>query len=432
MKIINIGIIGLGNVGGGVVKSLIEKKYMIFEKTGIHVNVLKVYDKMSKRYRELKISSGVAAKSVDEILNNPDIDIIVELVGGIHPAREIILKAIKNGKHIVTANKALLARNGSEIFKSAMDSGLDVGFEASVCGALPVIKALKESFAASRLNTLYGIVNGTSNYILTRMAMDNYSFSEAVREAQNKGIAERDPSLDIDGEDACHKLCILAMLGFGVDVKPQDIYVEGIRGIELQDINYARDWNYEVKLLAIAKRYDNKISLRVHPTLIPEQHLLSAVKYEYNAVFLVGDMIGDSMIYGKGAGRFPAASAVLSDILDISRNIILSGGKKKNVINKQNRAQGGKIADIGDLTARYYVRFQAIDRPGVLKGIASILAKNKISIATVSQKERKEGTVVPIIMLTHEANESSMNKALKEIDRMSFIKKRSVRIRIEK
>ncbi len=434
MKIINVGIIGLGTVGSGVAKALIEKRKLIENKTGISIKLVKVCDKDPRRAGYLRLPKQIVAKNSDEILNAADIDIVVELIGGIQNARKIILKAFKNRKHVVTANKALLAECGREIFEAASKHSLLIGFEASVCGAIPAIKTLKESFVANRINAMYGIVNGTCNFVLSKMADENCTLKAAVNYAKVKGIAEADPTLDLEGIDSAHKLSILAMLCFGCLARQKDIYIEGIKNIEFQDIVYARAWGYDIKLLAIAKRYFNSLQLRVHPTLLPLRYLLSSVKNEDNAIFIRGDMIGRSLLYGKGAGSLPAASSVISDIIDISRNIDNFDLKDKSIYSRIEFKSSDikKISKIGDLLTRYYVRFSAIDKPGVLAAISSILAKNGISIATVSQKERKKGQAVPIVMLTHEAKESSMNRALKSINKLGFIKKKSVRIRIER
>ncbi|MFH1790919.1 MAG: homoserine dehydrogenase [Candidatus Omnitrophota bacterium] len=431
MKGINVGIIGLGTVGGGVVRALIEKRQLLRHRCGVGVNLTAVFDSDKKAYKRLRVARGIIAGSADEILDNARIDVVVELIGGIRPARDIILRALDAGKYVVTANKALLAEYGERIFRAARDHDRYIGFEASVCGAMPVIKLLRESFSANRLQALYGIVNGTSNFILTDMSEKQHGMGEALGRAKEEGIAEADPGLDIDGLDACHKLCILAMLAFGVFIRPSDVYVEGIKDVDQADILYARSWGYEIKPLAIAKRTGNRLELRVHPTLIPHRHLLSAVKGADNAVFIKGDMIGDAMIYGKGAGRLPAASSVLSDIMDIAR-YAGSGTPVGDRHLLPDNIHAGKISRIGDLVTRYYLRFSAIDKPGVLAGISSILAKNKISIATVTQKGRKERQIVPVVMLTHEAKESSMNRALGEINRLNFIKRKTVKLRIER
>ena len=432
MKNINVGIVGLGTVGGGVVRALFEKRSLLEDRTGLSVRLIKVFDKDTKKLSKLKIPRHLVAKNVNDLIKDENVDIVVELIGGIHPAREIILNSLRSGKHVVTANKALLAKHGEEIFTIASKYGSKIGFEASVCGAIPIIKILRESFAANRINALYGIVNGTCNFILSKMADQNFTLKEALSEAKAKGIAEANPTLDIEGDDSCHKLCILAMLAFGKFVKPEDVYVEGIKDLCLQDIVYAGNWGYAIKLLAVAKRKGDLLELRVHPTLISMRHLLSAVKGEDNAVFIKGDMIGESMVYGKGAGRFPAASSVVSDILDISKSINASSAEEYKHLKLTSCKGIHKIAKIGDLVTRYYIRFSAIDNPGVLAAISTILAKNKISIATVSQKERKKGQAVPIVMVTHEAEEASMKKALKVIDGLKFVKEKTVRIRIER
>ncbi len=431
MKTINVGVIGLGTVGGGVCKTLLSKENVLREKTGLNVKLSAVFDLDKKRFSRLGIPKKLVAASVNDILTDPDIDIVVELIGGISPAREIVETAFENHKHVVTANKALLAAHGSEIFGAAQKFERMIGFQASVGGAMPVIKSIREGFIANKISALYGIVNGTCNFILSRMSDDNARLKDALKQAQDKGLAEANPTLDIDGHDSCHKLCILAMLSFGSVVRPSDIYVEGIRALDLEDIIYAKDWGYEIKLLAIAKTNEGRVELRVHPTLIPSSHLLSAVKNEDNAVFVKGDLIGESMIYGKGAGSLPAASSVLSDIFDCARYMSFSDSGMHIYFSALGQSKAPKASDIGELVTKYYLRFSAVDKPGVLSYVASVLAKNSISIATVSQKQRKEGKCVPIVMLTHEAKESSMRKALKEINKHKFIKSRTVMIRIE-
>lgn len=432
MKHVNVGVVGLGTVGGGVIRALLDKKSMLKSKTGLWIDLAKVFDKDTKRYAKMGLPRRVVARSLEDITRNKEIDIVVELIGGLHPAREIVETALRNGKHVVTANKALLASYGEGLFALAAEKGVSIGFEASVGGAMPVIKVIKESFAGNKISALYGIVNGTCNYVVTSMTDRNCSFKDALAEAQRKGLAEANPTLDIDGHDSCHKLAILVMLAFGRFVDPEDIYVEGVRNLDLQDITYARQWGYDIKLLAIAKRKGKGLEVRVHPTLIPLTHLLSAVKREDNAVFIKGDMIGESMIYGKGAGRFPAASAVVGDILDMAMKTGDTSSLKPFYTYSHGKGIVREVDDIGDLVTRYYVRLSAIDQPGVLASIASILAKNKISIATVSQKERKERQVVPIVMLTHDARESAMKKALKEINRLGVIKRKAVTFRIER
>ena len=431
MKTVNVGLIGFGTVGKGVAKTLLSKKKILKERSGISINLVRIADKNLRPRKGVRVPRKLLTKNVASLIKDKNIDILVELIGGIHPAKEIILKAITLGKHVVTANKALLAEHGKEIFTVASRFRARLGFEASVGGGIPVINVLRRSLVSNNIELMYGILNGTSNFILTKMSEEGLSFRQALNEAKKKGIAEKNPKLDISGVDSSHKLAILALLAFGLNVKPKDMYVEGIEGIDHMDIEYAKKWGYAVKLLAIAKKMGRELDLRIHPTLISLRTILASVKDENNAIFIRGDMAGGSLFYGKGAGRLPTASSVVSDIVEIARNI--EDGKKPRSIFKLEFDSGvKKVRDIDDLTTRYYLRFSAIDRPGVLSGISSVLAQNKISIATVTQKERKKGQPVPIVMLTHGANEGKMNKALARIGKLPFIKKKTVKIRIER
>ena len=431
MKTVNVGLIGFGTVGKGVAKTLLSKKKILKERSGISINLVRIADKNLRPRKGVRVPRKLLTKNVASLIKDKNIDILVELIGGIHPAKEIILKAITLGKHVVTANKALLAEHGKEIFTVASRFRARLGFEASVGGGIPVINVLRRSLVSNNIELMYGILNGTSNFILTKMSEEGLSFRQALNEAKKKGIAEKNPKLDISGKDSSHKLAILALLAFGLNIKPKDIYVEGIEGIDHMDIEYAKKWGYAVKLLAIAKKMGRELDLRIHPTLISLRTILASVKDENNAIFIRGDMAGGSLFYGKGAGRLPTASSVVSDIVEIARNI--EDGKKPRSIFKLEFDSGvKKVRDIDDLTTRYYLRFSAIDRPGVLSGISSVLAQNKISIATVTQKERKKGQPVPIVMLTHGANEGKMNKALARIGKLPFIKKKTVKIRIER
>ena len=428
MKKINIGLIGFGKIGSGVVKALRSKRLFLKEKSGVDLNLVRICDKDIKTKRSVAVSNSILTTSLGKVLYDPKIDIVVELMGGIRPAKDIILEALRNGKHVVTANKALLAEAGNEVFALANKLSLNVAFEASVGGGIPIIKSLKESFIANKFDLVYGIVNGTSNFILSRMAEGPISFKDALRIAQDKGYAEPDPYLDISGMDSSHKLSIMALLAFGVSARPSDIYTEGITEIESGDIQYARELGYSVKLLAIAKRSGDLVELRVHPTMIPKSHLLANVSGVYNAIFVKGDLIGENLFYGQGAGALATSSAVVSDIVDIARSISCCGKVagpgtfRKNVKN---------IKSISDVGTRFYMRFSATDRPGVLAKISGILGKHNISIASVTQKEKKSSNVVPIVMITHEALEFDMAKALKEIDGLSAIKKKTVKIRME-
>lgn len=430
MKNINIGIIGFGTVGEGVVRALLTKPQFLKEKIGARLILKVICDKDLRRKRDVKLNRNILTSDVDKVLKNPDIHIVVELMGGIHPAKEFILEAFKRGKHVVTANKALLAEHGEEIFKAAKKANVDLYFEASVGGAIPIIKALRESLAADRLDTLLGIVNGTSNYILTSMGRDNLSFSQALGDAKKKGYAERNPALDIRGYDSAHKLAILALLGFGKSVDINDIYIEGIEDISLNDIKYAQDFGYVIKLLAIAKNVNDQLEVRVHPTLLSKEHLLSNVNGVYNAIYVHGDMAGGTLFYGRGAGSKPAASSVVSDIVDIARNIKSNSTFRVPLYVADKSIK--KIRNIDDIESRYYLRLSVIDKPGGLAKIAGILGDHKISIASVAQKERKQAKIVPVVMMTHDAKERNMRLALKQINSLSVIRKKTVAIRVER
>lgn len=412
MKKIKVGLIGFGTIGCGVVKALIRKRAFIRDKSDIDLTLSAICDKDLKTKRAVKIDRKILTTSIGKVLYNPEIDIIVELIGGIRPAKDIILEALRQGKHVVTANKALLSESGYEIFKLANTLGLSVGFEASVGGGIPIIRAMKEGFIANKMELIYGIINGTSNFILSKMAEEGIGFNEALRLAQEKGYAERDPRLDISGNDSCHKLSILALIGFGVSVKPDAIYTEGITEIEACDIEYASELGYSIKPLAIAKRSVRSLELRVHPTLLPKSHMLANVNGVYNAIFVKGDLIGENLFYGKGAGADPTSSSVVSDIAAIARHISeTSGTGKAAYIGFKKDVEGIKKMDA--VKTRYYIRLSAIDRPGVLARISGVLAKYRISIASVSQKERKASKIVPIVMMTHESLERDMASAIK-------------------
>lgn len=431
MKTVNIGLIGFGTVGKGVAKALLSKRKMLEGRAGVRLNLVKIADKDLRPRPGVRVPKKLLTKSADSVIKNRNIDIVVELIGGIHPAREIILKSITSGKHVVTANKALLSQCGKEIFTAASRFSLSVGFEGSVGGAIPIISALRNNFVANNVEVIYGILNGTSNFILTMMSEKDYSFKEALAVAQEKGIAERNPRLDVSGADSLHKLSILSLLGFGLSVKPKDIYVEGIERIDPIDIQYAGKWGYSLKALAIAKKIGNELDLRVHPTLIPSGSILASVKYEDNAIFIKGDMIKEALLFGKGAGSMPTASSVVSDIVEIAKHIG-DFRKPKAPFKLEFNSGVKKVRKIKDLNTRYYLRVSAIDKPGVLAGISGILSQNKISISTVAQKARKKGQPVPVVMLTHEANEGNMQKALDKIDTLPYIKKNTVKIRIER
>jgi len=429
MNRVNVGIIGFGTVGAGVVKALKQKSAFLQKNSGVKLRLKKICDINLRRKRNVVIDKRMLTRNPNEILQDPDISIVVELIGGIHPAKEIIISALENKKNVVTANKALLAQEGKDIFKAAKKNGVDVYFGASVAGGVPIIKALRESLVSNRIDTILGIVNGTSNYILTEMAREGYSFKRALLEAKKHGYAERRPSLDVKGVDSAHKLVLLALLGFGKFVKMDNIYVEGILDISPSDMKYAEEFGYVIKLLAIAKGEGEELEVRVHPTLLSKEHLLSNVSGVYNAVYVHGDMVGSVLFYGRGAGQNPAASAVVADIVDLARNLKFDISGRVSPYLKPLRIK--RIRSINDIESRYYIRFSAIDKPGVLAKVSGILGRHGISISSVAQKERKKAKIVPIVMMIHEAKERSMRKALAEIDAMPAIKRKSIAIRVE-
>ena len=432
MREVKIGIIGLGTVGSGVAEAITGNSKLISERSGVELVIKGVCDKDKKALSGAVCPSGAAKTSrAEDLTSDEDIDIIVELIGGIEPAKEIIMESLNNGKHIVTANKALLSECWKEIFTLAKDKGLFVNFEASVGGGIPVVRTLRESFVSNNIGTIYGILNGTTNFILTMMEERGLTFSEALKIAQQEGIAESDPELDISGADSAHKLVILSILGFGQEVYPADIYTEGISNIAPEDIVNAKKWGYSIKLLAIAKDTETGLELRVHPTLISSSHLLSDVRGVDNAIFIRGDMIGDSLLFGKGAGKEPTASSVVSDIVEIARQVALAG-KENPIPCTLDYASGSKnISKIDEMLLPFYLRFSVTDKPGVLAGISSILSEHGISIASVSQEERNEGGEVPVVILTYKAKEGSMREAIAKIDALDYVTDKTVVIRIE-
>jgi len=426
---INIGIIGFGTVGTGSVRILLENKGILKERIGFEINLRRIADLDIVRDRGINIPKDILTTDVDALLNDPDIDIVVELIGGIRPAKDFILKAISNRKHVVTANKALLATAGNEIFTAAHQAGVEIGFEASVAGGIPIIKVIRESLVANRIKAIYGIINGTSNYILTKMTEENVEFSAALKEAQVLGYAEADPSLDVEGIDSAHKLAILASLSYNIPISYEEIYIEGISKISPLDIGFGSELGYKVKLLAIAKESDNKIEIRVHPTMLPKEYLISKVDGPFNAIYVEGDATGSTLYYGRGAGDMPTGSAVVSDIVDIARNIRKNATGRVPVVTKTLRDI--KIKRMDEVTSMYYFRFSALDRPGVLSKISGILGNYNISIASVIQKGRRVGEAVPLVVLTHEAREKDVRQAISEIDQLPVVMDKTIFIRVE-
>ncbi|MCX7724007.1 MAG: homoserine dehydrogenase [Thermodesulfovibrio sp.] len=422
MKQVKIGIIGFGTVGTGTVKILLNQRELIKKRTGIDIILKRVADKDIKRPREITLPQGLLIPDAWEIINDPEIDIVVELVGGIHPAKDFIIEALKKGKHVVTANKALLAEHGNEIFSLAKEKGLQIGFEASVGGGIPIIKVMREGLVANKLLAIYGIINGTTNYILTKMTNEGIDFQDALRQAQELGYAEADPTLDIEGIDSAHKLTILASLAYGIPLSFNKTYCEGITKITAQDIAFAREFGYKIKLLAITKILNGEIELRVHPTMVPEDYLIAKVDGVFNAIYVEGDSVGATLYYGRGAGSMPTGSAVVADIVDIAKGV--------NPISL-DFSEKYSIKPIEEIESMYYFRFAALDRPGVLSKISGVFGEHNISIASVIQKGRSKGGAVPLVILTHKAKEKDVLEAVEKIDRLPVVAAKSVFIRVE-
>ncbi len=431
-KTVNVGLLGFGTVGSGTAKILMEQENLLKHRTSTTIKLAKICDKDITSDRGFNIPSGILTQNIGDLLDNPDIDIFIELIGGIEPARSFILQAIQKGKHVVTANKALLATHGYEIFKAAAQAGVEVAFEASVGGGIPVIKALKEGLVANNIHTVMGIMNGTANYILSEMTEKGKDFKEVLLQAQQLGYAEADPTYDIEGIDTAHKLAIMSTLAFGCPVSLEDVYTEGISRISPVDISFARDLGYRIKLLAISRNQPEGIELRVHPTMIPSNHLLAQVGGAYNAFYLIGDSVGKILMYGLGAGQMPTGSAVVADVADLARNIAHNAPRRVPPLGIPFETLSPlKKGPMDNLSTRYYFRFSVLDRPGVLAKISGILGEQGISIASVVQEGRDRTGSVPIVMLTHEAREKKVRTALDAIDRLDIVSDTTMVIRME-
>jgi homoserine dehydrogenase len=432
MKTINIGLLGFGTVGSGMTRILLESPGVIASRLGATLALKRIAVLDLKRERAVPVDEGILTTDAGEVVNDPEVDIVVELIGGYEPAKGLILKAIENGKHVVTANKALLAAHGDEIFSAASQKGVEVGFEASVGGGIPLIRSIKEGLVANRISGLFGILNGTGNYILTKMTDEGRPFSEVLKEAQALGYAEADPTFDIEGIDAAHKLTILLAIAYGVPIDFDAVYTEGISKITPLDIKFMKEFGYRIKLLAISKDDGEAIEARVHATLIPEDTMLANVNEAYNALYIKGDAVGSVMLYGPGAGMMPTGSAVVSDLVDVARNILKSAvGRVPALGHHPIGVEGRRIKSMDALETEYYFRFSAEDRPGVLSKISGILGKHQISIKSVHQQGRDLVGAVPVVMITHEAKEAAVQAALSEIDQLDIVKDKTVLIRIE-
>jgi homoserine dehydrogenase len=424
---VKVGVIGFGTVGSGTVKVMLGNRDLLGWRLGFDVELKHVADKDTESDRGIALPGGMLVADAAAVLDDPEIDIVVELIGGMETAREMILRALRKGKHVVTANKALLAVHGNEIFAEAARNGVQVGFEASVAGGIPIIKVVREGLVANNVSSIYGIINGTANYIMTKMTGEGAEFEAVLAEAQRLGYAEADPTFDIEGVDAAHKLAILASLAYGIPLSFDEVYTEGITKVSSLDIEFAGELGYKVKLLAIAKVSDGEVELRVHPTMVPDDYLISKVDGVFNAVYVRGDAVGETMYYGRGAGDMPTASAVVADVAEIAQGI--RGGGSIPMFRVSDAPM--KIRKIEDIRSKYYFRFSALDRPGVLSRISGIFGENNISIASVIQKERKAGEAVPLVILTHTATERDIRRAVEHIDGLDVVSGTTRYIRVE-
>jgi len=433
MKPVKIGLLGLGTVGGGTATVLQRNCDEITRRVGRCLDIVHVAARDAGQQTIIDTSKVKLTENAEDVVNNPEVDIVVELIGGYSPARELVLKAIENGKHVVTANKALIAIHGKEIFKAAQDKGVIVAYEAAVAGGIPIIKAVREGLAANKIEWLAGIINGTGNFILTEMRDKGRDFADVLKEAQELGYAEADPTFDVEGIDAAHKLTILASLAFGIELQFDKTFTEGISKITQEDVIYAEELGYRIKHLGIARKTENGIEMRVHPTLIPERRLIANVDGVMNAVLVQADALGPTLYYGAGAGAEPTASAVVADLVDVARAMDADQDHRVAMLGFQPDAMSDLpvLAEDAFVTA-YYLRLLAEDKPGVLADVTRIFAEKEISIEAVIQKEPQEGqTRVPLILLTSNVVEKNMNAALIEIEKLDSIEGKVTKIRME-
>ncbi len=430
MQQVNFGIIGLGTVGSGVFDALKLNGDLLSSRIGVRVQIGRIAVRSIKKCSS-KIPRNLLTENWRELIDDQKIQIIAELVGGTTIAREIVLAALKAGKPVITANKALISAHGEELFAAAKKFGTNLYYEASVCGGIPIIKSLREGFVGNRINALYGIVNGTCNYILTRMKLEGADFAGVLADAQRLGYAETPPDLDIDGHDAAHKIGILASLAHGFWVNPKKIHVEGIRHVSALDIKFAGELGYTIKLLGIVKKCSSacRVQVSVYPTLIPNSHVLASVNYAFNAVFVHGDVVGDSLFYGRGAGKDPTASAVLSDIADAALDLKFSN--KHRIPPFVPHECEGAVLPIEEVVSQYFVRLNVADKPGTLAKIAAIFGQSNIGISSVIQPEGHEGKSVPLIFMLHYATNGAVQNALKKIGKLPVVKGKPVMLRVE-
>lgn len=435
---VNIGIIGGGTVGGGVFQALSRNGGLMASRLGLDLRITRVAVRSLKKKRAVAIPGKLLTADWKSVVASPDVDVVVELMGGTSTAKDVVLAALAAGKPVVTANKALLSAHGEELFAAATQHGVNLYYEASVAGGIPVIKTLRESLIGNRVTRLYGIVNGTCNYILSRMKREGADYGDVLADAQKQGYAETPPDLDVDGHDAAHKTGILASLAHGFWVKPQQVFTEGIRNVTQLDIQFAEKLGYTIKLLGIVKSGSTQpasrkpksgIQVSVYPALVPNAHVLASVNDVFNAVLVRGDVVGDTLFYGRGAGQDATASSVLSDLADAALD--LKCGSHHRVPSFVCHERNGKVLSIDDVVSRYYLRLSVVDKPGVMARITSILGRAKIGISSVIQQEGEEGDTVPLVLMIHDATNRTMNKALAALAKLSVVKAPPVMIRVE-
>ena len=434
MKIVKVGMIGFGTIGAGVAKILTDNDGIISKRLGARVELVKVADLDITTDRGVELDADVLTTSADEVINHPDIEVLIELIGGYDPAKKFLLQAIDHGKHIVTANKALLAKYGDEIFSAVSEKGLSIGFEASIGGAIPIIRSVREALVANHIKSIEGIVNGTANYILSKMSDENCDFNTALKEAQEKGFAEADPTFDIQGIDSAHKIAVMTRLAYGTPVTFDDITVTGISGITSEDIECAREFGYRIKLLAISKCDGHAIDIRVHPAMIPIAHPMANVNGSLNAIRVCDDMMEENILIGHGAGALPTGSAVVGDVVEISRNILTNVGERLPAGSfLEKEVKRIPLKDISEIESEYFLRFSVQDKPGVLSKISGILGKHSISIESMIQRGRGKGSEgVPLVMMCHKSSEKNIQSALNEIEELNVVCEKPNLIRVER
>ena len=424
MKEIKIGILGFGTVGAGVVEGILKNGELMAQRTGIFPKIGKIADLDVKTDRGVKVDESWLTTNALSVIDDPEIDVIVELIGGVRIAKDFVLRALNNGKPVVTANKALLAEAGRELFEASAKSGAGLYFEASVGGGIPVLRALRDGLVGNRIKSMYGILNGTCNYILTRMEREGLDFDTVLADAQKLGYAETPPDLDIDGIDTAHKAVVLASLAYGAPVPMDAFTIEGIRGLSHREIEYAAELGYRIKLLAVIREVNGEVEMRVEPSFVPKKHLLASVNDSFNAVFVEGDVVGSTLYYGRGAGRLPTASAVIGDIMEAAAG---KGGCSEWLL----KHKALPVRDAANISIRCYLRLSLKDQPDVIAQVAHVLGKNKISIASIMQKEQNAGEQVPVVFLTHKALEKNYAAAMEEIERLDVVDGKPVRMAIE-